>query len=585
MALKSNLPCFPCDPLASARVVAWSGWNSARHQNCVPSLERCFEDRRTIVTADLFLGDEHVLCVSCPSTEIRPIHVEGYNPFARNAALVHHTASWSVRDTGLARARKKSRKKALKAQAKADRSLAIYIAECLTVPMTKTKMGWCSFCLTESVQRRCQKNYLRRDVYICSTCGYPTAVCQAPGCSHFVRHGAAAVWTDSFCAEHAHAIPSFERSNDKLSCLMEYKEHYKFDKRNLKKASTVAACSVGAAVLAIPASIGAAPAVAARLGIMGVLGTASTGTAISTLSGAALESASLAAIGGGALTAGGAGMAGGVAAVTAVGGGLAAATGMSISSSYYHSMKEFKITEWKSGRGPGIVAANGFLTKGDTNQAAWTTVLRKTYPNNPWYVVEWDSRNLAELRDYLIDIKSKASAAKIATTLAKKGMSKALRKFGPVLTLMFLGDLLKNPWLLALTHCNQASVVLADLINRTNGSFILAGHSLGARLMYQTASIIATANPNKIKGVHLIGGAISASEPWKDFGDAQGSTIYNYHSEKDLVLHLLYLLGNFGKKAVGAIGIPGRHAQIKNVNVRSTVKDHFSYLENISLKK
>ena len=64
----------------------------------------------------------------------------------------------------------------------------------------------------------------------------------------------------------------------------------------------------------------AAPAIATTAGGLGLLGsTATTGTAISSLSGAALTNASLAACGGGALSAGGAGMAGGTAVIAGTG--------------------------------------------------------------------------------------------------------------------------------------------------------------------------------------------------------------------------------------------------------------------------
>lgn len=70
----------------------------------------------------------------------------------------------------------------------------------------------------------------------------------------------------------------------------------------------------------------AAP-IAAGLGSMGALGAASTGTAISTLEGAALVNASLASLGGGALAAGGGGMAAGAATVGVVGAGVGTAVG------------------------------------------------------------------------------------------------------------------------------------------------------------------------------------------------------------------------------------------------------------------
>ena len=58
---------------------------------------------------------------------------------------------------------------------------------------------------------------------------------------------------------------------------------------------------------------------AAVSGLVASLGTASTGTAISTLSGAAAAKATLAWLGGGALAAGGFGVAGGVVVLAAVG--------------------------------------------------------------------------------------------------------------------------------------------------------------------------------------------------------------------------------------------------------------------------
>jgi hypothetical protein len=62
-----------------------------------------------------------------------------------------------------------------------------------------------------------------------------------------------------------------------------------------------------------------APAIAGAAGGTGLLGAASTGTAISTLSGAALTNASLAAFGGGAVAAGGGGMALGTTVVASAG--------------------------------------------------------------------------------------------------------------------------------------------------------------------------------------------------------------------------------------------------------------------------
>lgn len=93
-----------------------------------------------------------------------------------------------------------------------------------------------------------------------------------------------------------------------------------------------AACVVAATVATGGIVVASAGTIAAAAGSAGLLGTASTGTAISTLSGAALESAALAKIGGGALAVGGSGMAGGTTVIGTVGtaaGGVASAKAIS----------------------------------------------------------------------------------------------------------------------------------------------------------------------------------------------------------------------------------------------------------------
>ncbi len=94
------------------------------------------------------------------------------------------------------------------------------------------------------------------------------------------------------------------------------------------KENPIKTTAVVAATVATGGAFAAAPIVAATIGGAGYLGaTATTGTVISSLSGAALTNASLAALGGGALSTGAAGMAGGTALVSAAGGVSGAVAG------------------------------------------------------------------------------------------------------------------------------------------------------------------------------------------------------------------------------------------------------------------
>lgn len=109
----------------------------------------------------------------------------------------------------------------------------------------------------------------------------------------------------------------FDFIGDVLSLVVDSAE-YVIDTvtENPVKTTVVAVTTVATGGLALAY----APAIAAAAGGAGLLGAASTGTAISTLSGAALANASLAALGGGSVAAGGLGMVGGTTVVTATGG-------------------------------------------------------------------------------------------------------------------------------------------------------------------------------------------------------------------------------------------------------------------------
>jgi len=89
------------------------------------------------------------------------------------------------------------------------------------------------------------------------------------------------------------------------------------------------------------ASVTGAAAGFGSLGLIGALGTASTGTAISTLAGAAASNATLAWLGGGALSAGGLGIAGG----TAVLGGIVVGPALAIGGFFYAGKSEEALTK------------------------------------------------------------------------------------------------------------------------------------------------------------------------------------------------------------------------------------------------
>ena len=130
-----------------------------------------------------------------------------------------------------------------------------------------------------------------------------------------------------------HSMKPFIASFEKLhnveftnSIGLDELQNFRIDKQSLqelKELSSVATSLLGGATSG--AALGAITAFGAYGGVM-ALGTASTGTAIATLSGAAATNATLAFLGGGSLAAGGLGIAGG----TAVLGGLVAGPALAV---------------------------------------------------------------------------------------------------------------------------------------------------------------------------------------------------------------------------------------------------------------
>lgn len=100
-----------------------------------------------------------------------------------------------------------------------------------------------------------------------------------------------------------------------------------FNGEGIREVSVVAKTTLGGLAGAAAGTAGGFAAVGAATTIVTVLGTASTGTAISTLSGVAAYNAALAALGGGAIAAGGGGMAAGAAVLGGAAAGAALLVG------------------------------------------------------------------------------------------------------------------------------------------------------------------------------------------------------------------------------------------------------------------
>ncbi|MDE0547441.1 DUF726 domain-containing protein [Microbacterium sp. C7(2022)] len=440
--------------------------------------------------------------------------------------------------------------------------------------------GWCSSCFTKAEHRKSNRPAGQLAVYVCGGCGSPTLPCVAVGCTHMAVRDRGAIRVPQFCAEHRHDISGFEKAQGTIGELNDYEEYLQYEKPDLNRASKIAVGSAVAFGVAIPLALLAAPAIGGAIGSMGIFGG---------FSGAAATSHGLALLGGGSLSAGGLGMAGGTAVVTAVGASVGGALGASVSHAYLREDRSFRIELLRPGKGgTPVVVANGFLTDGAGEKwGGWRQIVDRRYPDSPVYRVRWGSK---ELRDFGMlggGLAAKAGGVAVAKGAAALGTKAGAKFLGNVIgPAMIATDVAKNPWHVAKTRADKTGVIVGDLLARTDAeSYVLIGHSLGARVMVVAAETLGTKPGGpRIESAHLLGSAIGAKSNWDALTAAVDGVVYGYHSTNDAVLKYVYRTAQIGETAAGLTGFTPASPKLQNIDVSDKVKTHFDYQDSVNLE-
>jgi hypothetical protein len=386
------------------------------------------------------------------------------------------------------------------------------------------------------------------------------------------------LWGDELCAEHDGTVASFENLSHRLDDLADYRVLFERKSTNIKKVATAIGWSVGVAAVFTPIALAAAPSIAAGLGAVGILGAAGTGTAISSLTGAALTNASLAAIGGSL------GMAGGTAILTAAGASLGAYHGGIISNAYFGEVRGFEIRKVREGKGTPVILIEGFLCQQSEDPSAWYKGINARYKKNPVYHVKWESKCLTDIGSIVGNGAGKTAFKEFAIRLGSRASKKA---GNPLAWASLCADLLANPWHTAMVKAQLAGVLLADLIARTKTrtGFILCGHSLGARVIFYALQALSTKRRKFVKDAILLGGAVGRSDltGWAQAANAVRGNISNCFSVNDWVLSYLYKYGTgLQSEPIGLGPIDLDSKIIINLDVTNLVGSHTQYKTALS---
>jgi pimeloyl-ACP methyl ester carboxylesterase len=499
---------------------------------------------------------------------------EGDDAMVENPALVHNAWAYAKHEKQYRRFKNEEKRISHRKQADAYAKTAEKIAELIDFVGSTTRNGWCSACYTRSDHRKVNKGRTTVPVYLCVTCGSPTLKCAAPQCGGMATRGFGSIRIPRFCAEHRHEISSFERAADKVASLDDYEQLRIFDKRNLTRGSRLALTGVLAAGVVGTGGLMAAPAIGGAIG-----------TLVGGYTGAAATSYGLALLGGGAISAGGLGMVGGTYVAAAAGAALGSALGASITNAYVSEDKSFRIEKFRNGDGTPVIIARGFMTEVDQNWRYAVESVERRYPDSPIYRLHWGSKELGALFTLTIKNVGAKQAMGAAAVFAARAGRTAAKKLGPVAPALLIADLAKNPWHTAMVRADKTGAALAGILAHTTAeSYILVGHSLGARAMVTAAETLGTSRDSpRIDTVHLLGAAEGKKGDWRPLSDAVAGTVYNYYSTNDPVLKFAYTAAQAGSVAVGLRGFTSKFSNIKDRDVSSLVKGHSDYFRHVRL--
>ncbi|KAF9436850.1 hypothetical protein BGZ76_002773 [Entomortierella beljakovae] len=154
--------------------------------------------------------------------------------------------------------------------------------------------------------------------------------------------------------------------------------------------------------------------------------------------------------------------------------------------------------------------------------------------------------------------------------------------------LMRAGDLIDNPWAVAMDRAQKSGQVLADiLIERVQGNrpTTLIGYSTGAIVIWECLLELARRKEHGlINSVVMLGAPIKTdlTEKWKAAASVVSHRFINGYSKKDVVLGSIFRLHALGLDVAGLRPVDA-DSRIENVDLSDIVGGHLEYRENLNM--
>jgi len=239
------------------------------------------------------------------------------------------------------------------------------------------------------------------------------------------------------------------------------------------------------------------------------------------------------------------------------------------------SADKFKITKHRDGKYPAIVTISGFTSEDKDNRKNWEHSILTLFPESEWFHLEWDSKKLP------------FDEEKIGTMPAfyeeKKKEHNSFKIFLNVIANRFTYGthlVINNFWHVSVRNAKVAGSQLGEVLSACpHKEFILVGHSLGARIIYNCLDYLHNNNViTNINEVHMLGGAVgNNSARWKNVSEKVVNKIYNYYSNNDMVLKTSYRIAMLSRNPIGLTKID--HEKVINKDSSLVVAGHSMHIE------
>lgn len=453
---------------------------------------------------------------------------------------------------------------------------------------------WCSWCFQKTTHKRevstSRLSRLSAPIYRCNGCGNLTRRCVS--CSKMAC--ASPHINHRLCATHRGEITAFEAQGRLIADPADYKSLFKNSadttssdtdiKRAVKKTAFAAGAAAGTVLLAATVRKVTGGNVGRFLGH----------------SGKVADNAGLAFIGSGSIADGGGGIQAGTQRTYYALGKGALHRVRKVNKAYFGDQRdEFKVRLVRAGTDPALICINGFHneeTDEKTSQVKdkeWLDGLGAAYPGHAIYRVVWPSKTeqITKMQLGKAAVTTTGSIALARLSMRANKLNGSLPVAGPLAAGALVSAAADFSWLTSLSAARRTSYLLAELISRCdNRSFVLIGHSLGARICVLTLRRLAkrAIRHSRIIDVHLMGGAIDRGDAdyWLPIAKLIEGRCVNYYSDHDDVLKLLFPFFSAKPltKAIGRHPLPVNaetQQRLTSINVSDIVKEHQQYHSNI----